>query len=312
MPRSDPGVHEMTDQKRLLAKESRRTFIGQTIASLSASALAGCGNGSTTSTATAPAASSSPSNPSFVVTPTTMASIVSRPATFLTEYRALGGGSNSTAASTIRSALGPAFTTLSDTGAMAVYASLIASHAAPIGDPGIPPMDASLSQLLQANVLSCGHYCKLATLLAFLGRATLSPPNLSSQANSPPATMHFLVWLSTVPINTGYHSQLVISNALNDAYLLLDPMYGFALAIPFAPSGPQSNLTDIENAATFLMQPLSTQTLVQFNPAGLQSNPTVAQMMISGALGPQDIYHDSIYGSEGWDTRIAQIVGNLS
>ncbi len=304
----------MADQKQLITRESRRTFIRQTIASLSASALAGCGTGSTTGTQTTPTANAPslpPSNASFVVSATTMASIVSKPATFLVEYQALGG-SSSAAASVIRSALGPTFATLSDTGCMAVYASLIAFNSAPPGDPGIPPMDASLSQLLRAKVLSCGHYCKLVTLLAFLGRATLSPPDLSSQVNSPPATIHFLVWLDTVPLNTGYHSQLVISNALTNAYLLLDPMYSFVLAIPFGASGPQQSLTDIENAATFLLQPVPAQNLVQLNPAGLVSNPTITQIITAGGIGPQYIYHDSIYGSEGWDSRIAAVVGNMS
>ncbi len=260
-----------------------------------------------------------------------MASIVSRPETFLLEYEALGGGSGTAAASTIRSALGPAFLTLSDTGCMAVYAAVIASNAAPLGSPPIPAMDASLNQLLQAAVLSYGHFCKLATMLAFLGCATLSPPDLSNQVNPPPATLHFLVWLDTVPLNTGYHAQLVISNALTNGYLLLDPTYGFALAIPYGPSGPQSSLTDIENAATFLEQPISAGNLVQFNSTNLASNPTITQIMVSGGLGPQYIYHDSITqvmvsgglgaqyiyhdsisGSEGWDARIGQIIDNMN
>lgn len=241
-----------------------------------------------------------------------MASIVARPETFLLEYAALGSGSSSAAAAAIRSALGPAFTTLSDTGCMAVYASLIAFNAAPVGDPGTPPMEASLKQLLQATQLTCGHYCKLATLLALLGRATLSPPDIGTVGNPTPETLHFLVWLDTVPLNTGYHSQLILSNALTSAYLLLDPLYSFALAIPYSASGPQASLTDIENAATFLMQPINAQNLVQLDLGGTASNPNVTQVMVSGGLGPQYIYHDSIYGSEGWDTRISQIVGNMS
>lgn len=173
-------------------------------------------------------------------------------------------------------------------------------------------MGASLRQLLQATALTCGHFCKLATLLSLLARATLSPPNLGNVANTSPATIHFLVWLDTVPLNTGYHSQLILSNALTNAYLLLDPLYSFALAIPYSASGPQAGLTDIENAATFLMQPINAQNLVQLDLGGTASNPNVPQVMISGGLGPQYIYHDSIYGSEGWDTRISQIVGNMS
>lgn len=306
----------MTDPKQSTATESRRSFIRQALASVSVSALAGCGAGQGTGRATgtqlAPALSAAPLIPStLAVSAQAMASIAARPENFLIEYQILGGGSRTAAASALRKAMGPSFTTLTDTGCLAVYAAMVAASAAPVGDPGFPPMDASLTQLLQATALSCGHYCKLATLLALLGRATLSPPDLLASSTSLPGTVHFLVWLDTVPLNTGYHSQLVVSNVLTNAWLLLDPLYGFAMALPFGSSGPQSGLTDIENAATSLTEPVSAQGLVQFNDTNLGSNPTITQLMTSGVLGPQYIYHDSIYGSEGWDTRIAQVIGNL-
>jgi hypothetical protein len=308
----------MTAPKQSTATESRRAFIRQALASMSASALAGCGAGHTTGTTgttgtqLGAAMSAAPTIPStFAVSAEAMASIAARPENFLIEYQALGGGSRTAAASTLRKALGSSFTTLTDTGCLAVYAAIVAASAAPVGDPGFPPMDASLRRLLHAPELACGHYCKLAVLLALLGRATLSPPDLGADSGSLPGTVNFLVWLDTVPLNTGYHSQLVVSNVLTNAWLLLDPLYGFALAIPFGSPGPQSGLTAIENAATSLMEPIKAQNLVQFNDTNLGSNPTITQLITSGDLGPQYIYHDSIYGSEGWDTRIAQVIGNL-
>jgi hypothetical protein len=268
--------------------------------------------GAQSAQAASPAAAAPSSGTPFAISATTLASIVARPETFLVEYRALGGGSSAAAASVIRAALGPAFTTLSDTGCMAVYASIIAFNAAPQGDPGFPAMNAKLTQLLSATALTSAHYCKLATLLALLDRATLCPPDLSGAPVSPPAVIHFLLWTDTLPLDTGYHSQLLVWNALTRAYLLLDPMYAFALAIPYGSSGPQPGLTDIENAATFLSQPLAAENLVLLDASGVETNPTAVQYMTSGSLGPQYIYHGSIDGSEAWDARIAHIIANMS
>lgn len=297
----------------MVTRESRRSFIRRTIGSISASALASAAAREAlgAQAASPPAAAPASSTP-FAVSASTLASIVARPETFLIEYRALGGGSSSAAASVIRAALGPAFTTLSDTGCMAVYASIIAFNAAPQGDPGFPAMDAKLAQLLSAKALTSAHYCKLATLLALLDRATLCPPELTTAPVSPPAAIHFLLWTDTLPLDSGYHAQLLVWNALTKAYLLLDPMYAFALAIPYGPSGPQPGLTDIENAATFLSQPLAAQNLVLLDASGLELNPTAIQYMTSGSLGPQYIYHGSTDGSEAWDARIAQIIANMS
>ena len=48
-------------------------------------------------------------------------------------------------------------------------------------------------------------------------------------------------------------------------------------------------------------------------PARLPSSvrPQMLQTLISGAPGPQYIYHDTLYGSEGWDARIEQIIDNM-
>ena len=34
----------------------------------------------------------------------------------------------------------------------------------------------------------------------------------------------------------------------------------------------------------------------------------LATVMASGEMSPAFIYHDSIYGSEGWDTRMSEVV----
>ena len=114
-----------------------------------------------------------------------------------------------------------------------------------------------------------------------------------------------------MPLNTGYHSQLIITNVLDEAYLLLDPMYAYALRIPYTGSGPQADLTDIENAATMMQAPIAQDNLTTLDTSGTAAPAQMLQTIISGAMGPQYIYHDSIYGSEGWDTTISQIFDNL-
>jgi len=148
-------------------------------------------------------------------------------------------------------------------------------------------------------------------MLSLLGHPELIPPDADT-ASPPKPTVHFLVWLDTVPLNTGFHGQLVITNVLTDAYLLLDPTYGYALRIPFVGAGPQAALTVIENAATMLQTPIAQQNLAVLDPNGTASKPDMFQTLLSGALGPQYIEHDSIYGSEGWDIRIAQIFDTLA
>ena len=60
---------------------------------------------------------------------------------------------------------------------------------------------------------------KLATLFALLGNPLLIPPDATSGAVQKPS-IHFLVWLDTVPLGTGYHSQLLVTKVLDGAYLL--------------------------------------------------------------------------------------------
>ena len=123
--------------------------------------------------------------------------------------------------------------------------------------------------------------------------------------------MHFTAWLPSVPLNTGYHSQLIITNVLDDAYLLLDPMYAYALRVPYVGAGPQDDLTDIENAATMMQTPISPENLVVLDPAGTAASPGMLQTIISGAMGPEYLYNDPVYGSAAWDTAISQTFVNM-
>jgi len=244
----------------------------------------------------------------FRVPPSVLAGIVAHPERFLSAYGALGGETRASAY--VRSQLGAQFTSLTDAGCMATYASVIAFNVAPLGPTTLDPMNSTLQQLLTAQAMTCGHYCKLTTLLALLGdpQLTLHDPTTQSPTR---ASLHFLVWLDTVPLNTGFHAQLIISNVLSGAYLLLDPTYAFALRIPYVGAGPQAGLTVIENAATMMQTPISQQNLALLDPRGTTAVPQMLQTLISGAPGPQYIYHDTLYGSEGWDARIEQIIDNM-
>jgi len=295
--------------------QDRRDFLRITLGSLGFWTLAGCGGGGA---ATTPAAAPVPppannitseGTPMFQVPASVLAGIVARPETFLRAYRTLGG---STPSSTyVQSQLGAPFASLSDSGCMATFASLVAFDAAPSGSTALDPMNSTMQQLLTAQALACGHFCKLATLLALLGDPQLIPPDTDAGSSPPKASLHFLVWLDNVPLNTGFHSQLIISNALDNAYLLLDPTFAYALRIPYVGAGPQAGLTVIENAATMLQTPIAQANLAVLDPRGTAAVPQMLSTQISGALGPQYIYHDSIYGSEGWDARIEQIFDNM-
>ena len=237
-----------------------------------------------------------------------LAGIVARPETFLSAYATLGG---STPADTyVRSQLGTAFASLKDAGCMATFASVVAFNAAPAGNATLDPMNSTLQQLLTAQALACTDFCKLTTLLSLIGNPQLIPPDTGAGSSVKPS-VHFLVWLDTVPLNTGYHSQLIISNVLDGAYLLLDPMYAYALRIPYVGAGPQTSLTTIENAATMMQKPITQENLVVLDPAGTAAVPQMLQTVISGALGPEYIDRDSAKGSVSWDARIEQIFDNM-
>lgn len=242
----------------------------------------------------------------FQLSAAAVSRIVTRPSAFLGLYNRLGGGSP---AAYIQSLLGAPFATLADAGCQATFASIVAYNTAPVGTPTLDPMGATLHQLLTSPVLACGHFCKLAALLTLIGNPELMPPD-AAPADPPKATVHFLVWLESTPLNVGVHSQLLITNVLDDAYLLLDPMYAFALRIPYVGT-PQAGLTQIENAAYMMQTPIAQDNLVVFDAAASAAAPQVLQTMVSGSMGLDYIYHDALYGSEGWDGVIAQTSDTL-
>jgi len=238
------------------------------------------------------------------VPPAALSGIVARPESFLTAYGGAGGSTY------VRNQLGSAFASLTDAGCLAAFASAVAFNAAPAGTTTLDPTSATLHDLLTAEALAASHFCKLSTLLALIGAPGLVPP----PAGMPPkATLHFLVWLDTVPLNTGAHTQLVFTSVLENAYLLLDPMYAYALRIPFVGSAPPSRLTLADNVATMLEVPIQPNNLALLDPAPTAAAPGILTALLSGALGPQYVNDDShSSGSSFWDVRIAQIIDNLS
>src|SRR5262245_16123847 len=244
----------------------RRDFLIGSLGAVGCLSLAACGGSDSASESPPPPAQTAlPQMPQmFSISASTLTDIVSRPERFLAAYQALGG-SSSTPLAYVQSRIGSQFASLTDTGALTVYATVIACNAAPLGDTPLDPMNSTLSQLLTATSLVCGHYCKLATLLSLLGNPLLIPPDAPSGAPSRPV-LNTLVWLDTVPLKTGFHAQLIISGVLDNAYLLLDPTYGYALRVPFVGSGPQADLTTVENAATMLQTPIDQANLALLDP----------------------------------------------
>jgi hypothetical protein len=300
--------------------QDRRKFLRNTLGALGAWGLAGCGGGNGAASAPIPAAPAAAApakidqpivkgaKAMFQVPAGTLAGIIARPETFVGTYNALGGSTS--AQEYVRAQLGSSFASMSDAGAMATFASVVAFNAAPLGTTALAPLTATMQQLLTSTALTCGHYCKLATLLTLLGHPELIPPDADTSASAKPS-LHFLVWLGTVPLNTGYHSQLIITNVLDGAYLLLDPTYAYALRIPFVGGGPQASLSVIENAATMLQTPITQDNLAVLDAAGTANTPQMLSTLTSGALGPQYIFHDGAFGSEAWDDRIAQVFDSM-
>jgi hypothetical protein len=294
-----------------LRTQGRRTFLQTAIGAVGYWALAGCGGGGSSSAPQSPAASAQllASTNLLPVSADAIANIRARPETFLDAYGALATA-NQSASEVVQARLGAAFASLSDAGSMATFATLLAYNCAPVGATPLAPIPATLQQLLSSEALACGHFCKLTTMLSLLGHPELIPPD-ADPASPPKPTVHFVVWIATVPLNTGLHSQLVLANVLDNAYLLLDPTYAYALRIPFVGAGPKTTLTVIENAATMLQTPIAEENLVILNPSGTAATPQMLPTLLSGAVGPGYIQHDSLYGSEGWDIRIAQIFDSI-
>ena len=294
--------------------QERRTFLQASLGSLGYLALAGCdsaGNDTANGPTAAPNAPAATVN-AFEVPASTVAAITARPEHFLNVFYKIGSGSLLPLAATIkiREQLGSSFGSLTVTGAIATFGAAVAFNVAPLGPTSVDPMNSTLSQLLKSPALTCGHFCKLTTLFSFLGNAGLNPSDGGSAPLTEPR-LHFLVWLGNVPLQTGFHSQLVLQGVLDQAYLLLDPTYAYALRIPHPPGGPDPNLSVVENAATMLQTPLAASNLAVLDERGIATMPQMLDTVLSGALGPQYVYHDSIYGCEGWDARIRQIINNF-
>jgi hypothetical protein len=298
---------------------TRRRMLQGSGASLAVAALSACGGGGSGSpSAQSPAAqlaenvaaAKSAGWPTATLahpTASDIASMRTTPADFLSAYNDLGTSVSNTPEAVIRAAFGSSFASLNSSGCLTLFAAVTASQVATLGDTPLAPMDATLLQLLGSTSLACGHYCKLTLLLATLEYPTILPPDAA--AGSPPKpTIHFLVWLDSAPINVGYHAQLIVTNVLDNAYLLLDPTYGIAMSLPYDAGIPNASLTVIENATTLLESPAAAGALVVFNANSLSQGPQLATVMASGEMSPAFIYHDSIYGSEGWDTRMSEVV----
>ena len=243
------------------------------------------------------------------VSPAILAQIVARPETFLAAYRGLGGGTD--AAAYVTAQLGSPFAGLPDTGCIATFATAVAFNAAPAGSTTLDPMTATMHELLTAETLEAPQFCKLGALLALIGSPGLIPPELP-HGSPAKASLHFLVWLDTVPLNTGAHLQLLVTNVLNKAYLLLDPMYAFALRIPFNGLEPQADLSPAVNVAIMLQQPIKADNLAVLDPRGTSAGPGILQAMVSGALGPRYLDGGSSKGYVAWDEHIAQILDDMS
>jgi len=192
-----------------------------------------------------------------------------------------------------------------------VFAGVVAYSAAPSGTTDVDPTAATLHELLTAPALASEHFCRLSALLTLLASPAMIPPELPT-SNQPKATLHFLTWLSTAPLTIGAHTQLVITNVLDQAYLLLDPQYAYTLRIPFVGTGPQSSLTLAENVATMMQTPLSQDNLALLVPAAVSTLPQMLQVLLSGALGPQYLDQGPSSGSGFWDDNIAQVVYDMS
>jgi len=292
--------------------EARRLYLLTGLGALGTWTLAGCaGGGGGSSPATqgaatltpAPAAANGP-GPIWIST-TAISKLRDRPETFLDAYDAFGG------AAAIQQKLGTPFTTLNDAGSMLTYACAMVYNSAQVGACAYAPMTATVQQLLHSPALACGHMCKLASYLAFLGHPELIPPDAAAGLAEKP-TVHFVVWEVDVPLKTGIHSQLILSNVIDSAYLLLDPLYAYALRIPFVGAGPDASKTVIENAATMMQVPIASANLAVLDPAGTASTPQILQIVTSGVMGPQYIQHDALYGSEGWDLVIGRVFDQMS
>jgi hypothetical protein len=242
----------------------------------------------------------------FPLQQTDLPDIRATPSSFLSIYKALDPADPE---GYVRRLLGPAYAALAAPGCLATFAAVIAFNAAPQGDADVDPLPATLGQLLASPALACGHSCKLTVLLSVLGYPGILPPDAPAGAPAKP-TVHMLVWLPNNPLNTGVHSQLVLANVFNDAYLLIDPLYAYVLRVPFGGVTPDPAQQVIVNAANLLATPAARGQCVIFGD-GVQGQAQVVAAMTRGQMNASFVYHDALYGSEGWDIALSQIVTHM-
>jgi hypothetical protein len=281
----------------------RRTLLKTSLGSMAPIAPAAGQNGPSTMTAQA-------QGTLVAINPADVAAVVARPETILTVYQALAPGAS--ADSYMRQALGAEFGTLVSAGCFATYAAIFAGIVAPSGATPLDPMTASLQQLLKSAALACGHYDKLTMLLTLLGYPEVTPPDAGA-SDPPKPTMHFAEWIDSAPIGVGVHSQLVMSNVLDSAYLLLDPMYSFAMRLPYASGYPKASLSVLQNAAALLQTPSTTGNYVDLWPGNSAVNRSqVVTAMTSGVMGPQYIDSNAQSAAPGWDQHMARVIANMA
>jgi len=244
-----------------------------------------------------------------------LTSIAERPTRILNVFRQLAPAADANVF--VRQKLGSPFTTLENAGCAAVFATLVAFNLAPYGDPGIPPLTATLAQLMQAPLMSCGHYCKTAFMLSLLFQSDLSPPDSQSWEPYRP-TMHFIVWNTNSPLNIGVHLQMVVTDAFEDAaFLLLDPTMGVVMRIPNASQSMPAPGLVAQSVATSLQVPITAANLVVLDDAPVDDGGTytdranVIHALTSGVLSPADVYYDPTSGTNGWETAMAGVLDRL-
>jgi hypothetical protein len=243
-----------------------------------------------------------------------LTSIAQRPTRFLNVFSQLAPNGDPNVF--VRQRLGAPFLTLENAGCAGVFATLVAFNMAPYGDPGIPPLTATLGQLMQAPLMSCGHYCKLTYMLSALAHSSLAPPDSESWEAYRP-TMHFIVWNTNSPLNVGTHLQIIVTDALDASFLLLDPTYCFVMRIPNAAgSMPASGMVP-ESVAASLQQPVPADHLVVLDDAPVDDGGTftgrasVIQALTGGVLRPSDVYYDPSFGSDGWETAMSGVLERM-
>jgi hypothetical protein len=241
--------------------------------------------------------------------PSDFATLITQPQLFGAFYEAIGAVAAGTDA-LVREALGPSFTTLEDSGCLSVYASYVAGAVAPAGAGTAAPLILTLHELLGSHTLSPAGYCKLTALLAIMTYPQLAPPDAAVGAPAK-GTIHFLVWTDAAAFSDVGHTQLVLANVLDEAYLLLDPMYGFVMCIPYSRPAA-AGVSVVEHCATLLGTGIPSGNLAVVGAGPVAGQDAAISTMLGGILTVSEISDDSSNGSGAWDAHLTQTLFNLS